>query len=102
VVIAGKTAAYRDGKSVDVVFQLDQAALTLAVREFYLLDEGAEEREAYYELMAESVVYLYGRDPVAVRLSMKEVLQFEIDLANVSDASPSLWRSVTPLLCNTR
>lgn len=63
-------------------FQLDQAALGLS-REY--LSKGFDEKivQAYYKYMVDIAVIL-GADPDRARRELKESLEFEIKLANVS------------------
>lgn len=66
-------------------FQLDQAALGLS-REY--LSKGFDEKivQAYYKYMVDIAVIL-GADPDRARKELKESLEFEIKLANVSHLS---------------
>lgn len=63
-------------------FQLDQAALGLS-REY--LSKGFDEKivQAYYKYMVDIAVIL-GADPDRASKELKESLEFEIKLANVS------------------
>lgn len=63
-------------------FQLDQAALGLS-REY--LSKGFDEKivQAYYKYMVDIAVIL-GADPDRAGKELKESLEFEIKLANVS------------------
>lgn len=57
--------------------------MALQAREFYLLPEGQDDREAYLELMTETVTLL-GADPALARAEMAQVMFFETQLANVN------------------
>lgn len=62
--------------------QIDQPALNLFARDFYMLIETEDERLAYRTLVRDVLVLLNADPKVAERDSL-EILQFETELANV-------------------
>ena len=63
--------------------QIDQPALNLFARDFYILQETQEERLAYMTLIRDVLVLLDAKVDVATQ-DADEILRFETDLANVS------------------
>lgn len=63
-------------------FQIDQPALNLFARDFYMLLETEDERLAYRTLVRDVLVLLNADAKVAEKDSL-EILQFETELANV-------------------
>uniref|UniRef100_A0A183V478 Neprilysin n=1 Tax=Toxocara canis TaxID=6265 RepID=A0A183V478_TOXCA len=63
--------------------QIDQPALNLFARDFYILAETQDERLAYMTLVRDVLLLLNALPDVAVR-DADEILQFETELANVS------------------
>lgn len=63
-------------------FKIDQPALNLFARDFYMLLETEDERLAYRTLVRDVLVLLNADPKVAERDSL-EILQFETELANV-------------------
>ncbi|VDN01916.1 unnamed protein product [Thelazia callipaeda] len=74
-----------DKNSIKHVLLIDQPALNLFAREFYILQETQEERLAYKTLIKDVLVLLEAQNDVLDRDS-DEILQFETDLANITMA----------------
>lgn len=63
--------------------QIDQLILALPSREYYLKDSSRTDLLAYHNYMTK-IATILGADPATVSDDMQEVLDFEIQLANVS------------------
>ncbi|XP_077998492.1 endothelin-converting enzyme 1-like [Glandiceps talaboti] len=72
-----------DKNSLSNIVQIDQAGLGLPDRDFYLKNTSQEILDAYLIYMR-TVTTLMGADINATEAEMEEILQFEIDLANVT------------------
>uniref|UniRef100_A0A0K0EV78 Phosphate-regulating neutral endopeptidase (inferred by orthology to a human protein) n=1 Tax=Strongyloides venezuelensis TaxID=75913 RepID=A0A0K0EV78_STRVS len=75
-----------DKNSEKHIILLDQPALNLFARDFYIMDEAEDERQAYMTLITD-VLLLLDANNDAVNQSAREILAFETQLANVSDTS---------------
>lgn len=67
----------------NILLQIDQPALNLFARDFYILSDTQEERLAYMTLVRDVLLLLDAQLEVSNRDS-DEILRFETDLANVS------------------
>lgn len=67
----------------NISFKIDQPALNLFARDFYMLYETEDERLAYRTLVRDVLVLLNADSRVAERDSM-EILTFETELANIT------------------
>lgn len=63
--------------------QIDQLILALPSREYYLKDNSRTDLLAYHNYMTK-IAMILGADEATVSDDMQEVLDFEIQLANVS------------------
>lgn len=63
--------------------QIDQLILALPSREYYLKTSSRTDLKAYHNYMTKIAIIL-GADPATAADNMQEVLNFEIQLANVS------------------
>nr|CDQ07319.1 Bm11584 [Brugia malayi] len=70
-----------DKNSQQNVLLIDQPALNLFARDFYILSETQEERLAYKTLIRDVLLLLEARVE-AYNRDFDEILQFETDLAN--------------------
>ena len=66
-----------------VVFQLDQPTLGMMSREYFLDDSESKYKEAYLKYMI-SIAQLLGANETHAVKEMNDVLDFEVQLANVS------------------
>ncbi|CAJ0914512.1 unnamed protein product, partial [Mesorhabditis belari] len=73
-----------DKNSEKHVLLVDQPALNLFARDFYIMAEN-EERLAYVTLIRDVLVHLHARPEIAIR-DAKEIIEFETDLANITMA----------------
>lgn len=74
-----------DDKNSSVnILQLDQLALALPSRDYYLKTNSAADLEAYHKYMTAAAILL-GAQPEMAALEMSDVVKFEQLLANVSD-----------------
>ncbi|KAI3413451.1 NEDD8 protease Nep2 [Globodera pallida] len=79
-----KATVQPDDKNSDKhVLLIDQPALNLFARDFYMLLETEDERLAYRTLIRD-VLVLLGADPRIAERDSLEVLQFETELANIT------------------
>ena len=65
-----------------VWFQFDQSDLLLPSAEYYLLGLGHPIMQTYYNLLV-NVATLLGSDKTRAKREMKELIEFEIELASV-------------------
>lgn len=65
------------------LFQLDEPALGMPSREYYLYDSDSVDIKAYLKYMCDVAVHM-GANPDTIVSEMKKVLQFETHIANVS------------------
>ncbi|EJW79702.1 hypothetical protein WUBG_09390, partial [Wuchereria bancrofti] len=72
-----------DKNSQQNVLLIDQPALNLFARDFYILSETQEERLAYKTLIRDVLLLLEARVE-AYNRDFDEILQFETDLANIT------------------
>ncbi|EJD74346.1 hypothetical protein LOAG_18328 [Loa loa] len=72
-----------DKNSQQNVLLIDQPALNLFARDFYILPETQEERLAYKTLIRDALILLDARVEAFSR-DFDEILQFETDLANLT------------------
>lgn len=63
--------------------QLDQMQLGLPTRDYFLKDSSAEALQAYHKYMSE-VAVLLGADKSTAPFELLKIIEFEIELANVS------------------
>ncbi|CAJ0576445.1 unnamed protein product, partial [Mesorhabditis spiculigera] len=73
-----------DKNSEKHVLLVDQPALNLFARDFYIMAEN-EERLAYVTLIRDVLVHLHARPDIAIN-DAKEIIEFETDLANITMA----------------
>lgn len=66
------------------MYQVDEPALGMPSREYYLHDADSIDIKAYLKYMCD-VAVLMGADPRTVTSEMRKVLQFETKIANVSN-----------------
>ncbi|KAL3101001.1 hypothetical protein niasHS_001461 [Heterodera schachtii] len=79
-----KATVQPDDKNSDKhVLLIDQPALNLFARDFYMLLETEDERLAYRTLIRD-VLVLLGADPRIAERDSLEILQFETELANIT------------------
>lgn len=76
-----------------ILFQIDQLNLALPSREYYLKNSSKSDLQAYLNYMTK-IALLVGADPATVSVDIQEVLDFEIQLANVSLQSIKLFFSI--------
>ncbi|WAR15415.1 NEP-like protein [Mya arenaria] len=65
------------------ILQLDEPALGMPSREYYLHDQNSPDVRAYLKYMCD-VAYLLGADPDTIQREMAKVLEFETKIANAS------------------
>lgn len=70
--------------------QMDQLILALPSREYYLKNSSRSDLQAYYQYMTK-LALLLGADTKTAERDMTEVLNFEIQLANVSLLQITSW-----------
>ncbi|MEO2044063.1 MAG: hypothetical protein ABGX43_05630 [Nitrospinaceae bacterium] len=66
-----------------LIFQFDQSDLLLPSAEYYQAGFGHPVIQAYYDVLL-NVATLLGADPVRAKTEMKELIEFEMNLASVS------------------
>lgn len=70
--------------------QMDQLILALPSREYYLKNSSRSDLQAYYQYMTK-LALLLGADTKTAERDMTEVLNFEIQLANVGLLQITSW-----------
>ena len=65
-----------------IIFQFDQSDLLLPSADYYQLDFTHPIIKAYYEVLV-NVASLLGADPNAAQTEMKDLIEFEMNLASV-------------------
>lgn len=68
---------------------MDEPALGMPSREYYLHDRDSVDVKAYLKYMCDIAV-LMGANPNTIEAEMQQVLQFETHIANVSHAMSKL------------
>ena len=73
-----------DRNSSQNIIQFDQATLGLPSRDHFFKESASKDKEAYFELMLD-IAELFGANRTYAHSEMHHVLEFETELANVSD-----------------
>lgn len=74
---------YFDTLSKEYIFQLDQPELGMPSRDYYLRGIGDEDVQIY-EKFAVDVAMMFGASESQARRDMREMVELEIELANVT------------------
>ena len=70
-------------KTYIILFQFDQPSLFLPSAEYYELGFNHPIIQAYYNVLL-NVATLLGAEPLAAKREMKDLIEFEMNLASVS------------------